>query len=77
MLTSTFKSLTKKSGIMIVDHLASYKNSKFFRFNSKYLCPSTEAVNAFSKNWANEANWLVPQTYFTLKCLIHFALCIS
>ena len=69
---STFKFLTKKWGTMNVDRFASYKNSKCSRFNSKYLFPSTEAINAFSQDWSNEANWLVPP-----KCLTHFALSTS
>ena len=62
---------------MTVDRFASYKNSKCSRFNSKYLCPSTEAVNAFSQDWSNEANWLVPPIYLLPKCLTHFALSTS
>ena len=29
---------------------AGYRGSKCSRFNSKYLCSSTEAVNAFSQD---------------------------
>ena len=49
---------------MIVDLFTSYKNSKCSRFNSKYLYPSTEAVN-----WSNQANWLVPPIDIIPKCL--------
>ena len=70
----TFKFLTKKWGTMIVDRFASYKNSKRSRFNSKHLCPSTEAENAISQDWLNQANWLVPPIYLLPKCLTHFAL---
>ena len=51
---STFKLLTKKWGTMTVNCFASYKNSKYSRFNSKYLCPSKEVVNAFSQDWSKE-----------------------
>ena len=74
---STFKFLTKKWATMNVDHFASYKNSKSSRFNSKYLCPSTEAVNAFSQDWSNDVNWLVPLIYLLPKCLTHFAFSTS
>ena len=50
------------------------QNSKCSRFNSKYLCPSAEAVKAFSLDWSNEANWLVPPIYLSFKYLKHFAL---
>ena len=62
---------------MTVDRFVSYNNSKCYRFNAKYLCPSTEAVNAFSQDWSNEANWLVPPIYLLPKCLTHFALSTS
>ena len=35
-------------------------NTKTLRFNSKYLCPNTEAVDAFTQNWESENNLLVP-----------------
>ena len=41
------------------------------------MCPSTEAVNAFSQDWSNEANWLVPPIYLLRKCLKRFALSTS
>ena len=50
------------------------QNSKCSRFNSKYLCPSAEAVKAFSLDWSNEANWLGPPIYLSFKYLKHFAL---
>ena len=62
---------------MTVDRFASYNNSKCYRFNAKYLCPSTEAVNTFSQDWSNETNWLVPPIYLLLKCLTQFALSTS
>ena len=30
------------------------------RFNSKYWCPGTEAIDAFTQGWVCENNWLVP-----------------
>ena len=65
---------------MIADRSASRKNSKCSRFNSKYLCPSTKALNVFSQDWSKEANWLVPPKLAVLllpKCLTHFALSTS
>ena len=66
--------LTKKCGTMTVDHFALYKNSKSSRFNSRYVCPSTEAVNTFSQDWSNEGKWLVSPIYLIPKCLTHFTL---
>ena len=74
---STFKFLSKEWSTMTVDRFASYKNSKCSVFNSKYLCPSTEAVNDFSQDLSNEANWLVSPIYLLPKCLTHFPLSTS
>ena len=65
---------TKKWVTMTAFRFASYQNSKCSKFTSKYLCPSTQAVNAFSQDWSNEANWMVPTIYRLPKCLTHFVL---
>ena len=41
-------------------------------FNSRYLCPETEGVNAFSLDWSNEFNLLVPPVYLISKTIHHF-----
>ena len=33
------------------------------RYNSKFWNPGTEAIDAFTQEWAGENNWLVPPTY--------------
>lgn len=71
--TFFFKFITNKWGKITIDRFASSKNTKSPRFNSKYLCPSTEAVNAFSQDWSEEKNWLVPPIYLIPKCLNHFS----
>lgn len=43
-----------------VDRFANHYNRKIVRFNSLVWVPGTEKVDAFSVNWANENNWLVP-----------------
>ena len=57
---SFFRYLEKRLGPHTVDRFASSSNTKLRRFNSKYLCPNTEQVNAFSISWTLETNYLVP-----------------
>ena len=43
--------------------------------NSRFWCPGTEAVDAFSVSWAGENNWLVPPIFLIPRVLNHmFAL---
>jgi hypothetical protein len=43
-----------------IDRFADWDNTKLVRFNSKWLCPQTEAVNTYSQHWGGENNWVVP-----------------
>ncbi len=51
-----------------IDRFASEHNHLVPRFNSRWLCPNTEAVNAFLQNWKKDINWvnapftLLPET---------------
>ena len=47
-------------GIFTFDIFADNLNKQVARFNSKFYCADTEHVDAFSKDWANEFNWLSP-----------------
>lgn len=55
-----FIKLDAQWGKHSVDRFATDYNSKCDRFNSKYWCKSTEAIDAFTQNWSKEINWLVP-----------------
>lgn len=55
-----FNSYEKLWGMHTVDRFATHYNKKCERFNSKYWCPGTEAVDAFTQVWVSENNWLVP-----------------
>ena len=59
-------------GKISIDRFASDINRKSKRFNSRYLCPETEGINAFSFDWSNEANLLVPPTYLIPRAIKHF-----
>ena len=52
-----------------IDRFASNLNSQCKKFNSRWWCPGTEGVDAFTKNWSNECNWLVPPPRFILRTL--------
>ena len=66
------KMLTNKWDKVTIDRFASHTNKKTQRFNSKYICPGSEGVNAFSVDWSNENNLLVPPVYLIPKTIKHF-----
>ena len=47
------------------------KNKKHFKFNSKFHCPNSSAVNAFSCDWSNDFNWLCPPISLIRKTIKH------
>ncbi|XP_052103318.1 uncharacterized protein LOC127736766 [Mytilus californianus] len=55
-----FEFLESLWGLFTVDRFASVMNNKTKRFNSLFWNPTAEAVDAFTKNWHEENNWLVP-----------------
>ena len=59
-------------GKISIDRFASDINLKSKRFNSRYLCPETEGINAFSFDWSNEVNLLVSPTYLIQRAIKHF-----
>ena len=70
-----FMQLEESWGPHTVDRFASSSNTKLKRFNSKYLCPNTEHVNAFSITWEGENNYLVPPVTYLPKVLAHMEAC--
>ena len=46
-----------------VDRFADASNAQLPRFNSRYWNKDTEAVDAFTVNWAGENNWVCPPVY--------------
>ena len=43
-----------------IDRFATLNNTQLERFNSRYLTPGTEAVDAMSQNWSEENNYINP-----------------
>ena len=59
-------------GKISTDRFSSDINRKSKRFNSRYLCTETKGINAFSFDWSNETNLLVPLTYLIPRAIKHF-----
>ena len=59
-------------GEFSIDLFADNKNSKCQKFCSRYYCPGTFKVDAFSFDWTGESCLIVPPTYLIAKCVKHF-----
>ena len=64
--------IERKWDNITIDRFAYDKNRKSKRFNPRYLCTEREGVNAFSLDWSNEFNLLVPLVYLISKTIHHF-----
>ena len=58
-----------------VDRFACSYNAKLPRFNSRFLQPGAEAVDAFSQDWFLDNNWLAPPTTLIGRVLCHMRDC--
>ena len=54
-----------------VDRFASYYNKKVARFNSRYHNPGCEAVDAFTVDWKEDNNWVVPPIFLIPRVIKH------
>ena len=71
----TFEYIQDKFGKFTYDRFADDLNHRVQNFNSKYYCPGSAAVNAFTCNWAYEFNWLCPPISLVVKVLRHMHTC--
>jgi len=69
------KTLEDKCGKITIDRFASFENRKTKRYNSKFINPETEGVNAFNYDWSHENNLLVPPVFLLPKTINHFVAC--
>ena len=60
-----------------VDCFASSNNFQLPRFFSKYWCPGSEAVDAFTVDWETEVCWWVPPLYLVTRTIKHARCCSS
>ena len=49
-------------GHQMVNQIAHIDNTQFPVLNSRFWCPSSSAVDAFTVNWSDEINWSDPTT---------------
>ena len=69
-----FYYLNKRWGPFSVDRFADSENRKTERFNSRFYCKNTEAVDAFTQSWADENNFIVPPVHRIIDVLKHIFL---
>ena len=60
-----------------IDRFASSHNSQLPRFNSRYWDKGSEAVDAFTVDWAKENNWWCPPVCLVCRVLQHAKNCNS
>lgn len=58
-----------------VDCFASQYTAKCSKFYSKFWCPGTFGVDAFSFDWSKDNNWLVPPLYLVPRAVFHVEHC--
>ena len=58
-----------------VDRFANNYNTQLPRFNSRFLCPRGEAVDAFTVDWSGENNWWCPPPVLIPRVVRHAELC--
>ena len=62
-------------GLFTVDRFATCYNRQVGRFNSLFCQSGTEAINAFTVDWAGEKNWLVPPPRLIPRVVHHLRRC--
>ena len=62
-------------GQYTINRFANTDNTKLPRFNSLYWNPGSECIDAFTCNWAQENNWLVPPVAVISKAVNHVVKC--
>lgn len=70
-----FKFMNDLWGPYTIDRFANFHNTKLKRFNSLFWNPDSLAVDAFTQNWENENNWLVPPIFSVIRCIKHLIYC--
>ena len=68
-----FAHLDRLWGPHTIDRFANQLNSQLSRFNSRWWCPNTEAVDTFTCNWGSDINWACPPPFLVPRCNRHAA----
>jgi hypothetical protein len=70
-----FARISQWWGPFTIDRFASELNKQLPRFNSRWWCPGTEAVDAFTQHWGADFNWLNPPFSLIPRVLLHMRFC--
>ncbi|KAL5497424.1 hypothetical protein EMCRGX_G013893 [Ephydatia muelleri] len=62
-------------GPRTVDRFATHYNAQLERFNSRYACPGSEAVDSFTSDWGGENNWWCPPPCLVARVIGHAEVC--
>jgi len=54
-----------------VDRFPAPGNAQLDRLNSRFWVPGSEAVDAFTCNWAEDNNWWVPPIHLITRVIRH------
>ena len=58
-----------------MDCFAHVDNAQLPIFYSRFRCPGSAAVDAFTVNWSGNVNWLVPPFHLTSRAVKHAQEC--
>ena len=72
-----YQKISKIWGKLTIDRFANNENTKTGKFNSKFWCPGTLNVNAFTVSWSGKSNYLVPPRYLIPRVIVHIKWSIS
>ena len=72
---AVYKMLDTTWGPHTVDRFATAYNAQVQRFNSRFACPGSEAVDAFTVDWSKENNWWCPPPMLVPRVLRHAECC--
>jgi len=70
-----FLFVQKHFGKFTFDRFADNLNRKTPNFSSRYHCPGTCYVNAFTENWSGHFNWICPPVSLISAALEHAKVC--
>ena len=73
---ASFNIISAQLGQCSIDRFAYSNNTRASKFNSKYHCVGTQAVNAFTQDWSRERlNWLSPPINLVIPTIKHLKRC--
>ena len=75
--TAFFNEINMLWGPFTIDRFSTNENTKLPRFNSKFFCPHSDRVDAFSFSWEHENNYIVTPINVITKLLKHMKSCLT